>query len=77
MHTQEPMSGQTLLLENENDEVMRDEIVKYSRKKFARKREEVSEQKSSSGNVPRKDTKTNKQTKKKSQVIAEPMIDKV
>ena len=77
VHAQEPLSGQTLLLENEGDEAVRDEIVKHSRKKFARKREEVSEQKSSSGDVPRKGTKTNKQAKKKSQVMAEPMIDEV
>ncbi len=77
VHAQEPLSGQTLLLETEGNETVRDEIVKHSRKKFARKREEISEQKSSSGDVPRKGTKTNKQAKKKSQVMTEPMIDEM
>jgi len=35
---QEPLSGQTLLLENEGDETVRDEIIKHSRKGFAKKR---------------------------------------
>ena len=77
VHAQEPLSGQTLLLENEGDESVRDEIVKHSRKEFARKREEISGRKSSSGDVPRKGTKTNKQAKKKSQVMTEPMIDEM
>lgn len=66
VHTQEPLSGQTLLLENEGNETVRDEIVKHSRKEFARKREEVSGRKSSSGASSRKAAKTKKQSKKKS-----------
>lgn len=75
VHAQEPLPGQTLLLENKGDELVRDEIVKHSRKEFARKREEISGRKNSSGDVPRKGTKTNKQAKKKSQVMTEPIID--
>ena len=75
VHAQEPLSGQTLLLETEVNETVRDEIVKHSRKKFARKREEISERKSSSGSLSRKAIKTNKRPKKRSQIKAEPMID--
>ena len=77
MHAQEPLSGQTLLLENEGNETVRDKIVKHSRKEFARKREEISERKSSGRTSSRKNTKTNKRPKKKSQVKAEPMIDEI
>lgn len=75
VHAQEPLSGQTLLLENEGDEAVRDEIVKHSRKEFARKRHETSERKSSGKTVSKKATRTNRSTKKKSQVKSEPMID--
>lgn len=34
VHAQEPLSGQTLLLENDGDEAVRDEIVKYSQRTF-------------------------------------------
>ena len=57
--------GRFLLLENEGDESVRDEIVKHSRKKFARKREEISERKSSSGSLSRKAIKTNKAPEEK------------
>lgn len=77
VHAQEPLSGQTLLLENEGDEIVRDEIVRHSRKEFAKKREEVSVRKSSGKTVSKKSTKTNKSTKRKSQVKAEPMIDEI
>ena len=77
VHAQEPLSGQTLLLEYEGDEAVRNEIVKHSRKEFARKREEISERKSSGMASSRKATKTNKRPKKKSQVTVEPMIDEI
>ena len=77
VHAQEPLSGQTLLLENEGNETVRDKIVKHSRKEFAKKQEEVSEQKSSGKTVSKKATKTSKSTKGKSQVKAEPMIDEM
>ena len=54
---------------------MRDEIVKHSRKEFARKREEISGRKRSSGEGSRKGTKTNTQAKKNSQVMTESIID--
>lgn len=59
------------------DEAIRGELVKYSRKKFARKREEISERKSSDRNSSRKTFKANKRPKKKSQVKTEPMIDEI
>lgn len=77
VHAQEPLSGQTLLLETEGNETVRDEIVKHSRKKFARKREEISERKNPDRTSSRKITKTNKRTKEKSQAKAEPMIDEI
>lgn len=77
VHAQEPLSGQTLLLENEGNETVRDEIVKHSRKEFARKREEISERKNPGRTSSRKITKTNKRTKEKSQAKAEPMIDEI
>ncbi len=79
VHAQEPLSGQTLLLENDGDEAVWDEIVENSRKKFGRKREELSKHESSSGAASRKDAKTNKQKqdKKKSETKAEPMIDEI
>lgn len=77
VHAQEPLSGQTLLLENEGNDMVRDEIVKHSQREFTRKREEISERKSSSGDVPRKGTKTNKQAKKKSQAKVGSMIDEI
>lgn len=77
VHAQEPLSGQTLLLKSEGDEVIRDKIVKHSRKEFAKKREEVSARKSSIGTSSRKAAKTKKQSKKKSHIKAEPMIDEV
>ena len=77
VRAQEPLSGQTLLLECEGDEAVRNEIVKHSRKEFARRREEISERKSSSGSLSRKAIKTNKRPKKRSQIKAEPMIDEI
>lgn len=71
VHAQEPLSGQTLVLEGEGDEATRDRIVKHSRKEFARKQEEVSERKSSSRTSSRKIAKTNKRTNEKAQVKAE------
>lgn len=65
VHAQELLSGQTLLLENEGDESVRDEIVKHSRKEFARKREEISGRKSSSRSLSRKAIKTNKAPEEK------------
>lgn len=65
VHSQEPLSGQTLLLETEGNETVRDEIVKHSRKKFTGKREEISERKSSSGSLSRKAIKTNKAPEEK------------
>lgn len=65
VHAQEPLSGQTLLLENEGDEPVRDEIVKHSRKEFVRKREEISGRKSSSRSLSRKAIKTNKAPEEK------------
>lgn len=77
VHAQEPLSGQTLLLENEGNETMRDEIVKHSRKEFAKKRQVTSERKSFGKIAPRKATKDNERAKKKSQAKAEPMIDEI
>ena len=77
VHTQEPLSGQTLLLESDGDEAVRNEIVKHSRKEFARRREEVSGQESSGRSSSRKVAKTNGRTKKKSQITAELMIDEI
>ena len=77
VHAQEPLSGQTLLLENEGNEAMQDEIVRHSRKKFTGKRQEASERKSTDGASSRKTAKTNKRAKKKPQVEAEPMIDEI
>jgi len=77
VHAQEPLSGQTLVLEGEGDEATRDRIVKHSRKEFARKQEEVSERKSSSRTSSRKIAKTNKRTNEKAQVKAELMIDEM
>ena len=77
VHAQEPLSGQTLLLDNEGNETVRDEIVKHSRKEFAKKQEEFSERKISGKTVSKKATKTNKSAKKKSQAKAEPMIDEI
>lgn len=71
VHVQVPLSGQTLLPENEGDETVRDEIVKHSRKEFARKREEFSARKSSIRASSREAAKTKKQLKKKSQIKAE------
>jgi hypothetical protein len=56
---------------------VRDEIVKHSRKEFAKKQEEFSERKISGKTVSKKATKTNKSAKKKSQAKAEPMIDEI
>ncbi len=77
VHAQEPLSGQTLLLENEGDEMVRDEIIKHSRKGFAKKQEEVFARKSSSWASSRKAARTKKQSKKKSQIKAEQMIDEM
>ena len=77
VHTQEPLSGQTLLLESDGDEAVRNEIVKHSRKEFARRREEVSGQESSGRSSSRKVAKTNGRTKKTSQITAELMIDEI
>ncbi|MDO4684647.1 MAG: type IV secretion system DNA-binding domain-containing protein [Candidatus Saccharibacteria bacterium] len=71
VHAQEPLSGQTLLLKNEGDETVQDEIVKHSRKEFAKKREEIYERKSSGRTVSKKATRTNKSTKKKTQAEAQ------
>ena len=56
---------------------MRNEIVKHSRKEFARRREEVSGQESSGRYSSRKVAKTNGRTKKKPQITAELMIDEI
>ena len=77
VHAQEPLSGQTLLLENEGNEMVRDEIIKHSRKEFAKKREETFERKKVGRTVSRKTTKANGRTKKKSQIKVEPMIDEI
>lgn len=77
VHAQEPLSGQTLLLESDGDEAVRNEIVKHSRKEFARRREEVSGQESSGRHSSRKVAKTNGRTKKKPQITAELMIDEI
>ena len=77
VHAQEPLSGQTLLLESDGGEAVRNEIVKHSRKEFARRREEVSGQESSGRSSSRKVAKTNGRTKKKSQITAELMIDEI
>lgn len=77
VHAQEPLSGQTLLLESDGDEAVRNEIVKHSRKEFARRREEVSGQESSGRYSSRKVAKTNGRTKKKPQITAELMIDEI
>ena len=77
VHTQEPLSGQTLLLENEGNETVRDKIVKHSRKEFARKREETLERKKVGRNVSRKAAKADKRTRKQPQVKTEPMIDEM
>lgn len=77
VHAQEPLSGQTLLLETEGNETVRDEIVKHSRKEFARRREKFSERKISGGASSRKGAKVNGRTKKKSQIKTELMIDEI
>ena len=77
VHAQEPLSGQTLLLENEGNEMVRDEIIKHSRKEFAKKREETFERKKVGRTVSRNTTKANGRTKKKSQIKVEPMIDEI
>lgn len=77
VHAQEPLSGQTLLLENEGDETVRDEIVKHSRKEFAKKRGGIPVRKNPGRISSRKATKTNKRAKKKPQIKVEPMIDEI
>ena len=77
VNAQEPLSGETLLLKNDGDEAMRDEIIRHSRKKFARKREEISKHENPSKTASRKATKTNEQEKGKSQTKTEPMIDEL
>lgn len=76
IHAQEPLSGQTLLLENDGDEIIFESVVRHSRNKFATKQEEpedntVSTIKASAGakyiktkGNTRKATNTNKPTKK-------------
>ncbi|QCT40931.1 hypothetical protein FBF24_03475 [Candidatus Saccharibacteria bacterium oral taxon 488] len=77
VHAQEPLSGQTLLPESEGDETVRDEIVKHSRKEFAKKREETFERKKVGITASRKVAKADKRTRRQSQVKTEPMIDEI
>lgn len=72
---QEPLSGQTLLLEDDGSYKVRDAIVKHSRSAFAKKQEEEAEEKPKQNKKKPAPNRTRKEAAKKPQSTGEPMID--
>lgn len=71
VNAQEPLSGETLLLETNGDDKVRNTVVTYSREHYSKK-EEVSEVNNKTDNSS--DTKAKRDQRRK-RAVAEPMID--
>ena len=69
VNAQEPLSGETLLLEDEGDKIVRDTVIVHSRKCYAREQENTGNK--NRRTIEKKQTVKNKSTKKK----PVPMID--
>lgn len=69
VNTQEPLSGETLLLEDQGNKTVRDAVITHSRKCYARKQENTDNK--NRRTIEKKQTVKNKVTKKK----PVPMID--